>query len=108
MSGWSLDRRIRTCVAVVLIFSIAFFYLPTIFFVDITHAGAGFLAGRLGGTTMKGVISGLTGGLIVAAIWLPLYAIGGDLSGMSLLSITLIPFYTTLFGTIGGATGKVV
>ncbi|MFC3957230.1 hypothetical protein [Halovivax cerinus] len=108
MAGWYLDRRIRTCVVVVLIVSVTFFYLPTIFFVDVTHSAAGFLAGRLGGTTLKGVISGFVGGLLVAAGWLALTTITGDLSGATLLSIALIPFYTTLFGTIGGATGKVV
>lgn len=48
MSQVRIDRSFRSCTTVAVVFSIVFFWLPTLFWIDLTHSIAGFLAGRVG------------------------------------------------------------
>ena len=103
-----LNRSIPACITVVVVSSIAFFWLPVLFVFDLTHMIAGGLAGRVGGTVLRGTVAGVVGGFIVLTLWLVVYLTLGLLTTSALLWSSTIPVYTTVFGAIGGWTGRTV
>ena len=103
-----MNRGIPACITVVVVSSVAFFWLPVLFVFDLTHMIAGGLAGRVGGTVLRGTIAGAVRGIIVLTLWLVVYLALGLLTASALLWSLTIPLYTTVFGAVGGWTGRTV
>ncbi|GAB3018731.1 hypothetical protein [Natronobiforma cellulositropha] len=103
-----LNRGLPACVMVVVVCSVTLFWLPVVLVFDLTHMIAGFLAGRLGGTAFRGTLAGVIGGLFVLVLWLVVYAVFGWVSLTALVWLLSIPVYTSVFGAIGGWTGRTV
>ena len=108
MVGWQMNRSFGTCVVVFVVASVALFWLQFHYLFSPGIWVAGFLAGRLAGTTKKGALAALVGGFVVAALWGALVLPSPEATGTDFLLIALMPIHGVLGGAIGGWTGETV
>jgi hypothetical protein len=101
-----LNRSVPACVAVLFIVSITFFWLPTVFLVDVRALVAGYLAGHLAGTMGRGAIAGAIGGLLVFALSAVALAAIGALT-VGVVGFLVLSYVETIaFAAIGGIAGR--
>lgn len=101
-----LNRSLPACVAVVLIASLAFFWLPVLLFVDARALVAGYMGGHLAGTWGRGALAGGIGGTVAFLLFFLGYLALGLLDGSQALFLLLYLVETPVFGAIGGIAGR--
>lgn len=102
------NRSLPACVVTVIVLSAITFWLPVVLIFDLSAAFAGYAGGHLGGSMIKGAISGLVGGFAIVVLWALALVAVGEIAFWS-FGLLGLKFVTTVgFGAIGGIGGRAV